>query len=70
MVKSLTNLINSDHEIITVITQPDKKRSRGKSLIPTPIKKLAIENNIPVLTPEKIKDDNNLSKYNFSWIGV
>ena len=61
-VESLKNLLNSNHEIKAVITQPDKKRSRGKNLIPSPIKNLALRFNIPVLTPEKIKDNENFIK--------
>ncbi len=56
-VKSLEVLKNSEHKIIAVITQPDKKRSRGKKLIASPVKEYATNENIPVYTPEKIKDN-------------
>ena len=58
-VESLKILIDSHHEISAVITQPDKKRSRGNKLIASPIKKIALNHNIPVFTPNKIK--NNIS---------
>jgi len=58
-VESLKILINSHHKISAVITQPDKKRSRGSKLIPSPIKKIALDHDIPVFTPDKIK--NNVS---------
>ena len=58
-VESLKILIDSHHEISAVITQPDKKRSRGSKLIASPIKKIALNHNIPVFTPNKIK--NNIS---------
>ena len=58
-VESLKILIESHHEISAVITQPDKKRSRGSKLIASPIKKIALNHNIPVFTPNKIK--NNIS---------
>jgi len=54
-VKSLEVLNNSDHEILAVITQPDKKRSRGNKLIPSPVKEYATKEGIPVFTPEIIK---------------
>ena len=54
-VKSLEALKNSDHDIVAVITQPDKKRSRGNKLTASPIKEFAIKENIPVFTPEIIK---------------
>ena len=58
-VESLKILIDSHHKISAVITQPDKKRSRGSKLIASPIKKIALNHNIPVFTPNKIK--NNIS---------
>ena len=54
-VKSLEVLKKSDHDIVAVITQPDKKRSRGNKLIASPVKEYAIKESIPVLTPEIIK---------------
>ena len=59
-VKSLDVLKNSDHDVIAVISQPDKKRSRGNKLIASPVKKYAIKNNIPVFTPEIIKGNIQL----------
>ena len=53
--RSLEALINSEHEIVAVISQPDKKRSRGNKLIPSPIKEYALKQNIPVFMPQKIK---------------
>lgn len=43
--------------VILVVTQPDKKVGRHQEVISTPIKKVALENNIPVFQPEKIKED-------------
>ena len=54
-VKSLEVLKKSDHDIVAVITQPDKKRSRGNKLISSPVKEYATKENIPVFTPETIK---------------
>lgn len=42
-------------DVVLVITQPDKEVGRKKVLTPCPIKKLALENNIPVLSPAKLK---------------
>ncbi len=56
-VKSLEVLRTSHHDIVAVITQPDKKRSRGNKLIASPVKEYATKINIPVYTPEKIKDN-------------
>lgn len=43
--------------VILVVTQPDKKIGRHQELMPTPIKKIAIKNNIRVETPVKIKKE-------------
>ena len=57
-IPSLRILHESKHEIIAVVTAPDKPRGRGRSLSVTPIKQFALDNNIPILTPEKLKDEN------------
>ena len=56
---SVASLNNSDHEVIAVISQPDKKRSRGNKLISSPVKKFAENENIPIFTPEVIKGNIN-----------
>ena len=43
--------------VVLVVTKPDAYIGRKKVLTPSPVKKLAIENNIPVVTPESIKKD-------------
>ena len=54
-VASLKILNKSDHELLAVISQPDKKRSRGNKLIYSPVKEFAKNENIPIITPEVIK---------------
>ena len=58
-VESLKILLDSHHKISAVITQPDKKRSRGSKLIASPIKKIALDHDIPVFTPNKIKNNTS-----------
>jgi len=63
-VKSLEKIINSDkHEVIAVITQPDKPKGRGKKVQPPPVKVLAEKHNIDVLQPEKLKNNTELFNY-------
>ncbi len=50
----LSALIESDHELMAVITQPDKPGKRGKKLIPSAVKVTAENAGIPVLQPEKL----------------
>ena len=57
-VPSLQALINSKHEVVAVVSQPDKPRGRSNKIIPTPVKKVAIDNNIPVYQYEKIRNED------------
>ncbi|MCF9000312.1 methionyl-tRNA formyltransferase [Acinetobacter nectaris] len=52
---ALKALLNSPHEIIAVYTQPDRKAGRGQKLTPSAVKKVALENNIPVYQPLTLK---------------
>lgn len=54
-VGSLRALVEAGHELVAVVTQPDKAKGRSDKLIPTPVKEAALEYNIPVLQPVKIK---------------
>jgi len=44
-------------EVLAVVTQPDKPKGRGKKLIPSPVKELAMNHNLSVLQPNRIKKD-------------
>ncbi|MCR5684654.1 MAG: methionyl-tRNA formyltransferase [Lachnospiraceae bacterium] len=46
-------LTSSKHDVAAVVTQPDKPNARGNEIIFSPVKKLALEKNIPVLQPVK-----------------
>ena len=50
-------LSDSKFEVVAVVTQPDKPRGRGKQLIPSPVKKIAVDHNLPVWQPSRIKKD-------------
>ncbi len=56
-VPALQALIES-HEVQCVFTQPDRPKGRGNKLTMSPVKELALKNNLPVIQPEKLK--NNL----------
>ena len=47
-VPTLTALIEGGHEVVAVVTQPDKPKGRGKAVLMTPVKEKAIEYEIPV----------------------
>ncbi len=59
-VESLKALLNSKHQVVAVVTQPDKPKGRGKKLTPPPVKVVAQEHGIPVLQPEKVKSNKEL----------
>ena len=48
-VPSLARLIDAGHEIVAVVTGPDKPRGRGQKLTPTPVKELALAHGLPLL---------------------
>ena len=56
-VPSLERLIADGHDIAAVYTQPDKPKNRGMKLIAPPVKKVALTHHIPVLQPEKLRQE-------------
>lgn len=57
-VPSLARLLSeSEFELLAVVTQPDKRRGRGNDLIPSPVKALAVEHQLPVWQPRSVKRD-------------
>ena len=56
-VSSLDALVEAGHELVGVVTQPDRRRGRGKALVPSPVKARAIELGLPVFTPERIRKE-------------
>ncbi len=57
-VESLDKLIKNKYNIVGVVTVPDKPKGRGMKLIPTEVKKYALDNNLPLYQPEKLRDNN------------
>ncbi len=58
----LDTLIHSEHEVVCVVTQPDKPRGRKGILTSPPVKALAEANNIPVLQPLKVREEGFAEK--------
>jgi methionyl-tRNA formyltransferase len=54
--EALQALIQSQHEVIAVYTQPDRPAGRGRKLTPSPVKLLAQKNDIAVYQPVSLKD--------------
>ena len=59
---NLQALLTDGHDVIGVYTQPDRPAGRGRKLTPSPVKKVALEHNIPVYQPLNFKqqDDREL----------
>ena len=55
-VASLRALAENDFNVVAVVTSPDKPAGRGLKLTESPVKQYAVQNNIPVLQPEKLRD--------------
>ena len=55
-VAPLAALAENGYEVEAVITQPDKPKGRGKTMMPTPVKEEALKHGIPVLQPVKVRD--------------
>jgi methionyl-tRNA formyltransferase len=57
-VPSLARIIADPRfEVLGVVTQPDKRRGRGSQLIPSPVKLLALEHNLQIWQPTRVKKD-------------
>lgn len=56
-VPTLEALIQKGHEVLAVVTQPDRPKGRGRKRVPSPVKELAVMHQIEVLQPQKASDD-------------
>ncbi|TDB47244.1 methionyl-tRNA formyltransferase [Photorhabdus khanii] len=57
--RHLEALLTSQHEIVGVLTRPDRPAGRGKKLTPSPVKVLAEEHNITVFQPTTLRSEEN-----------
>lgn len=58
-VESLQTLVEGGYNVVAVVTQPDKPVGRHQdTLQASPVKRYALEHNIPVLQPVKMKDES------------
>nr|YP_002049462.1 methionyl-tRNA formyltransferase [Paulinella chromatophora]ACB43252.1 methionyl-tRNA formyltransferase [Paulinella chromatophora] len=56
-VASLEALVKAGHDLVAVVTQPDRRRARGKLLLSSPVKVRALELGLTVYTPKQISSD-------------
>ncbi len=62
-VSSLERILRDGHEICAVWTQPDRPAGRGNKLSAPPVKEFAVQNNLPIFQPTKIKTPESLELF-------
>ena len=66
-VKSLDAIVSAGYDVVAVVTVPDKPSGRGLKVNISPVKEYALQHNLPVLQPEKLRDpefQESLKSYN------
>ena len=61
-VESLKHLVEGGYNVVGVITMPDKPAGRGHKIQFSPVKEYAISQGLPLLQPEKLKDETFLTE--------
>lgn len=61
-VAPLEAIISAGHQVVLVVTQPDKQKGRGKEVQMTPVKTCALKHGIPVFQPVKVKEPEAVAK--------
>ena len=59
-VPTLESLIESRHQVVGVVTQPDKAKGRSGKLVFSPVKETALASGIPVYQPEKVREESSI----------
>lgn len=55
-VPTLQRLLASTHDVVAVVTQPDRPRGRGQRVSPSPVKEIAVAHHVPVFQPTAMRD--------------
>ncbi len=59
-VESLDAIMQSCHEVAAVVTVPDRQAGRGQKVVFSPVKQYALDHDLPLLQPEKLRDEHFL----------
>ena len=59
-VPTLEALLAGPHDVVGVVSQPDRGRGRGRKLSPSPVSEVALREDLPLLRPEKCGDDETV----------
>ncbi len=60
-VVALQRLLASPHEVVAVLTRPDARKGRGRTMHPSPVKALAQAHGIDVMTPQTLRDNVDIA---------
>ena len=69
----LEALIEAGHQVIAVVTQPDKPKGRGKAVLMTPVKEKALEYGLSIYQPVKVRTPefvDTLSGFSIGRVGA
>ncbi|MCT0199694.1 methionyl-tRNA formyltransferase [Synechococcus sp. CS-1325] len=66
-VPSLEALVAAGHQLVGVVTQPDRRRGRGSALVPSPVKERAMALGLSVVTPQRIRREPDLQDLLATW---
>ena len=61
-VPSLAALLEAGHQVLAVVTQPDKPSGRGQRLTPSPVKLAALERGLPLVQPKRVRSEAFIAK--------
>ena len=61
-VESLDAIMQSHHEVEAVVTVPDRQAGRGQKVVYSPVKQYALDHDLPLLQPEKLRDPQFLEQ--------
>lgn len=61
-VESLKAILHSSHEVVAVVTAPDKPAGRGRQLHSSPVKEFALESGLRLFQPERLRDEAFLNE--------
>lgn len=56
-IPTLRGLLEGPDKVVAVVTQPDRQKGRGRKVVESPVKELALQRGLPLLQPEKVKEE-------------
>ena len=58
----LKKILETGHDVVAVYTQPDRPKGRGMKMVFSPVKEVALANDLPIYQPETFKDDETVAQ--------